>query len=223
MGDMGMFSGLVRCGHCGSKMYLCRRYGYEGQDYYSCSKYRTERSACPRFNSIRSCVLEECISVSLLDMIHYVLDNEKIVTQDLLEKSKKDMDKETDRKKKTYAKNESRISKIDEIIKHLYLDKISGQLSDERFVKMSSEFEAEQARLKEENIALGEEIALAKDKEMDVSQFMKMVRKHAEDVELTPALLNDLIDHIEVFPRNKETKQREIVIHYRFIGPYQPK
>ena len=85
---------------------------------------------------------------------------------------------------------------------------------------MSSEFESEQSKLKEENELLKEELSIVKDQEMDVNTFVSLVRKYGDSKELTPSLLNELIDYIEVFPKNKETGQREIVIHYNFIGPY---
>lgn len=88
---------------------------------------------------------------------------------------------------------------------------------------MALDFENEQAELKEENELLEQELSSAKDKEMDASKFISLVRKYGNSKELTPEILNSLIDHIEVFPKNKETGQREIVIHYNFIGPYQTK
>lgn len=223
MGDMGMFSGLVKCGNCGSKMYLCRRYGYRDQDYYICSQYRKDRSKCPKSNMIRSAVLEKIVASSILSMIDYVLSNQKSFVHDLMELSQKDMDKEMDRKKKLFQKNESRIDKIDNIIRQLYLDKVAGNLTDERFKKMALDFEKEQAELKEESKYLIQELSSAKEKEMDANKFISLVRKYGDSKELTPEILNSLIDHIEVFPKNKETGQREIVIHYNFIGPYQIK
>lgn len=41
-----------------------------------------------------------------------------------------------------------RIKEIDTVIENLYVDKISGKISDERFDKMANRFETEQAELK---------------------------------------------------------------------------
>ena len=61
-------------------------------------------------------MLKEIVSKSIMDMIDYVLHNQKSFIQDLMELSKKDMDTETERKKKLFQKNELRISKIDDIV-----------------------------------------------------------------------------------------------------------
>ena len=40
-----------------------------------------------------------------------------------------------------------RISKLDKIIQRLYEDNVEGEISDKRFAKMSSNYEAEQEQL----------------------------------------------------------------------------
>lgn len=44
---------------------------------------------------------------------------------------------------------DKRIQALDRIIQNLYEDKVCGNLTDERFVKMSQSFEQEQRELKE--------------------------------------------------------------------------
>lgn len=55
--------------------------------------------------------------------------------------------------------SQSRYDELDNIIQHLYEDKIKGQLTDERFTKLSAGYEAEQKGLEETIKALSEQIA----------------------------------------------------------------
>ena len=50
--------------------------------------------------------------------------------------------------------------------------------------------------------------------------FLRAIRKFMEMQTLTPIILRELIDKIEVFPvegKGKERTQR-VIVHYRFIG-----
>ena len=60
----------------------------------------------------------------------------------------RERDAEFSRKRETLSKAESRIAELDNLFKHLYEDNVTGKLSDERFIKMSHDYELEQSNLK---------------------------------------------------------------------------
>ena len=60
----------------------------------------------------------------------------------------RDRDAEFVRKCETLAKADTRIAELDRIISRLYEDNVIGKLSDERFIKMSHDYELEQSNLK---------------------------------------------------------------------------
>ncbi len=51
-------------------------------------------------------------------------------------------------KKAVLAQSEKRIAELDVIFKRIYEDNISGKLSDDRFIKLSRDYEQEQEQLK---------------------------------------------------------------------------
>ena len=55
-------------------------------------------------------------------------------------------------------RDEKRITELDMIFKRLYEDNISGKLTDERFHKLSTDYEAEQTGLQTQAAILREEI-----------------------------------------------------------------
>lgn len=56
---------------------------------------------------------------------------------------------------------EKRINQLDKIVQSLYEDKVSGKLSEERYIKMSDNYEAEQKELTEKVKTLKAEIEKA--------------------------------------------------------------
>ena len=70
----------------------------------------------------------------------------------------KERNKGLAKKRKLLSEGEKRITELDMIFKRLYEDNISGKLTDERFHKLSTDYEAEQAGLQTQAAILREEI-----------------------------------------------------------------
>ena len=73
-------------------------------------------------------------------------DTEGFVRQAMSNRMAAQMQEQT-QAKRTLEQQERRITEIDGIIKRLYEDNINGKLTDERFSKMSADYEREQAGL----------------------------------------------------------------------------
>ena len=148
MGDMGIFSGLLYCAECGGKMYQCRATNFtEEQKYVICSTYRKGKDLCTT-HSIKNVVLHEIVLRNLREAIQYVSQHEAEFMQEAADISMRDRDAEFARKHDTLAKADKRIAELDRIISRLYEDNVMGKLSDDRFIKMSHDYELEQSNLK---------------------------------------------------------------------------
>lgn len=180
MGDMGMFSGLLFCADCGGKMYLCRANHFKPeQEYYLCSTYRKDRTLCST-HSIRRVVLEEIVLRNLREAIQYVTQYEDDFVQRAADQSLRERDKELAQKKDTLAQSQKRIAELDVIIKRLYEDNISGKLSDERFIKLSRDYELEQTNLTNLVEHLRQEVKEQEKQKVNVRQFIAAVRKYTD-------------------------------------------
>ena len=220
MGDMGMFSGLLFCADCGGKMYLCRANRFKPeQEYYLCSTYRKDRALCTT-HSIRRVVLEEIVLRNLREAIQYVSQHEDDFIQQAADQSLREQNKELAQKKDDLSRSQKRIAELDVIIKRLYEDNISGKLSDERFIKLSHDYELEQMNLTNIVETLRQEIRKQEQQKVNVKQFIAVVRKYTDMQQLTASVLREFIDHIEVSQTDKQTKTREIKIVYSFIGAF---
>jgi hypothetical protein len=87
--------------------------------------------------------------------------------------------------KRDFEQKKNRSAAIDNIIRRLYEDNVAGKVSDERFFKMSAEYELEQSTLIKEIAEL--EIFLQEQRERAVStdSFLKLVRKYTDIKDLT--------------------------------------
>ena len=226
MGDMGMFSGLLYCADCGGKMYLCRANCYKPeQEYYICSTYRKDRTLCST-HSIRRVVLEEIVLRNLREAIQYVTQYEDDFVQRAADQSLRERDKELAQKKDTLTQSQKRIAELDVIIKRLYEDNISGKLSDERFIKLSRDYELEQTNLTNLVEHLRQEVKEQEKQKVNVRQFIAAVRKYTDMQQLDASVLREFVEKIyisEVYtPDENEPriKVREIEIVYNFIGAF---
>ena len=220
MGDMGIFSGLLYCAECGGKMYQCRATNFtEEQKYFICSTYRKGKDLCTT-HSIKNVVLHEIVLRNLREAIEYVTQYEAEFIQEAADSRLRERDAEFSRKRETLSRAESRIAELDNLFKHLYEDNVTGKLSDERFIKMSSDYELEQENLKSMAEVLREEIKQQEKQKTNVKAFISVVKKYTDMQELDASILREFIDRIEVSHTDKKSKTREITIVYNFIGAF---
>ena len=118
------------------------------------------------------------------------------------------------------------LAELDVIIKRLYEDNISGKLSDERFIKLSRDYELEQTNLTNLVEHLRQEVKEQEKQKVNVRQFIAAVRKYTDMQQLDASILREFVDKIyisEVYtPDDNEPriKVREIEIVYNFIGAF---
>ena len=124
------------------------------------------------------------------------------------------------RERKERSQYEKRVKDIDNLIQHIYEDNISGKITDDRFATLSINYEREQKDLKEKINELSTTIDKTNQEELDLTTFIDKVKKYTEIKELTPEIVNELIDKIYVYQQTKLNgkKYQEIDIHYAGVG-----
>lgn len=220
MGDMGMFSGLVYCADCGNKLSLCRTTSWErDKDNYVCATYKRKKGECSA-HYIRECVLEKLVLENLRKVIAYTRDYEDDFVRQITRNSLSEQEREQAGAKRQLAQQTRRVKEIDGIIKRLYEDNISGKLSDERFAKMSADYEREQKELEASAAELQRVIGEAEQQSVNIKSFLKIAKQYIEPDELTPAILHAFVEKITVHAPDKSSGHRtqRIDIHYNFVG-----
>ena len=107
--------------------------------------------------------------------------------------------------------------------KDYYEDNIEGKISDERFAKMSANYEAEQQTLESRTQELKEIINSEKENSLNADRFLKLVRKHTDIKELTAEVLRELVEKVYVYQSKRidGKKVQRIRIIYNCIGDFQ--
>ena len=220
MGDMGMFSGMVYCADCGNKLHLCRTKSWDRSlDNYVCGTYKRKRGECSA-HYIRSTVLETLILDNLRKVIAYVRDYEDDFVRQVTENKAAEQMQMLAASKRQLEQQARRITEIDNIIKRLYEDNLSGKLSDSRFSKMSADYEKEQQELESDYAELKKTVDAFEEKALNIKSFLKCVRKYTEPCELTADILHELVEKIIVYAPDKSSGHRtqQIDIYYNFVG-----
>lgn len=96
-----------------------------------------------------------------------------------------------------------RISELDVIISRIYEDNILGKLSDDRYSRMASMYENELRELIETISKSEQELEKAEQQNIDMRLLLKTLREITDFRELTPTIVNSLIQRIEVHNNDK--------------------
>jgi hypothetical protein len=220
-GEPPLFSGIAYCGDCGGKMYQNRFSSWEKKQHYLiCSTYSRKTGKCCVTHYIRNAVLEEIVLKNLREATAYISRFEDEFIRAATATEMREQNGNLAKKKKTLADTGTRIVEIDNLIAHLYEDNVSGKLSDERFVKLSGDYEREQGRLKKLAGSISQELKEQERARVGVKDFIGVAKKYTDLKELDVAMLREFIERINVFHMDKKTKTQKVEIIYNFIGAF---
>ena len=220
-GHENLFAGLVFCGTCGHKHYYCAfEKNGTNLDHYKCSKYSRTFDRCDNPHYIRKSDLEELVLLELNSLINQIQFDEGEFMKKLEHKFKIESSKQTNMQRQKLLNDERRFEEIDQIIQRLYEDNLVRKLSDDRFIKMSQNYELEQSRLKDSIYIVKQKLSMQENQSMDISRFMQRIHEYTKITELSVEIVNELIDRIIIHKPegNKRNRILKIEIHYNFIG-----
>jgi len=215
----GLFSGLVVCADCGSKLHFATCKNFEGrQDHYVCAKYKSGRGTCSA-HYIREDVLRDVVLERIRAVTEYVRANVEGFQEDWLMCRREEQEKSIREDRRRLEKSKKRLADIDKLITRIYEDMVLGSLSQERYQKMLEGYEAEQAALNNEVIGLEDWVATREEMEDNVDQFLALLEKYVDIPELTPTIVNEFIKQIIVYAPDKSSGKRtqKVKIVFNFL------
>lgn len=218
-GEMSIFSGLLYCADCGAKMYLNRHRGSE-KDAFNCASYRKEKERTCTSHYITLHAIEDIVLYDLQRVLGMAKGKETEFVSMLQEKNKKMTKSDLSEKAKECDEAEKRIAVLDRIIQNLYEDKVSGTLSEERFIKLSKNYESEQAELTDKVKFLKDELMAVQKETADINKFMRLIKRYTEITELNAEIVRTFIDKIYVHKGEKAQggHRQTIEIIYNCVG-----
>ena len=219
-GERSMFSGLLVCADCGSNLHFHFNQGNPEIKYFNCSNYKGNRGTCGSTHYVRVDFLEQVVLGEIRRLTKYAGLYEDDFLKEVIGHSRQAEETERRLKEKELKSLLTRDDELDGLFERIYEDNVSGKLSDDRFAKMSRRYEEEQKELSEKIKKLRSEIEKQSSCATSTDMFVSIVRKYTRARKLTPRMLNELVEKIEVYNAEKidgEWVQR-LRIHYNCVG-----
>ena len=183
-------------------------------------QHKGNRGSCTSTHYVRVDFLEQVVLGEIRRLTKYAGLYEDDFLKEVIGHSRQAEETERRLKEKELKSLLARDEELDGLFERIYEDNVSGKLSDDRFAKMSRRYEDEQKELAEKIKKLRSEIEKHSSQAMTTDMFISLVRKYTRARELTPRMLNELVEKIEVYNAEKidGVWEQRLRIHYNCVG-----
>ena len=215
----GLFAGLVYCADCGSKLHFATCKGFEGkQDHYRCSKYKSGRGECSA-HYIREDVLRELVLERIRAVNAYIRSDVEGFQEEWLHYRRADQERDIREDQKRVEQAKKRLATLDVVMSRLYEDYALGEISKEKYRKMTADYEAEQERLKLEIETTEEWVEQRQAMGDDLDAFIALTKKYVDVTELTQTIVNEYIRKIIIYAPDKSggKRRQKVEIIFNFV------
>lgn len=144
-------------------------------------------------------MFEKIVFEAISGLADFVKCHETVFLYMLAKKNNAMQQKEHKRLERAVEQDTKGIAEIDRLIEKVFEQNASGILSNERFSKMLQSYEKEQ-------------------KVTDLRLLLRTLREMTEIKELTPTLVNSLIERIEVYNNNKSSGHCYVKVNIYFTA-----
>ncbi len=204
-GRTSLFSGLIFCADCGSKLHFCASKSLRpNQEFYRCANYKDGRGTCT-IHYIRNVVLEKLVLDAISDFADFVRCNETVFLYMMAMQNKAMRKAEFKKMQEMVEYGEQRLSELERLMDKLYEDNAFGKISDADYERRVAKYEKEQKELVYSVSEAKSVLDKAEQKSMDLRLLLRTFRKMTDIRELTPTLVNSLIERIEVHNNDKSS------------------
>ncbi|MCL2052989.1 MAG: DUF4368 domain-containing protein [Oscillospiraceae bacterium] len=219
-GEKSMFSGLLVCADCGGGLNFHFNQANPDIKYFNCKNNNTTRKTCDKTHYIRVDFLEQVVLQEIRRLTKFANRHEAEFAKIIMGHSKQVSEIDGKLKQKELDKMVARDKELDRLFERTYEDNLAGKLSDERYAKMTRNYELEQGELSAKIKALRTELEKTSDKSVTADMFISAVRKYTRAKKLSERMLNELIERIEVYHAEviDGVKTQRLNIHYNCVG-----
>ncbi len=167
---------------------------------------------------IRDIVLERLVLEAVSDLSDFVRCYEPVFLYLLAKKNNAMRQKEYQQLQQAVENGTKRIAEIDRLIEKVFEQNAGGILSDERFAKMLQNYEKEQKALTQEVEENRQTLQNAEQRVMDLRLVLRTLREMTDIKELTPTLVNSLIERIKVHNSDKSSGHSHVKVDIYFTA-----
>ena len=221
-----VFTGLMICGECGAPMHFNRCVRRKEGSNYVCGSYRKSISYAERlctYNGIRVSTITEIVKEVIGNVTRYAITDEDAFRQALEKESKAIRPEAQKQMTKSIHAKEKRIAELEHLMKKLYEDFALSRISDERFEKLSSSYEQEEAETKQSLSELQSRINDAHSEAERTERFLALAKKYRDCTEVTDEMIRAFVEKIVVYKTlctGSGQRTKSIEVHLNFIGNF---
>ena len=199
-------SGLVKCADCGSTMSKCSN---GKQSYLRCKLYADsgKQRLCTRH------------SVRLDQLIDLVSERIRYYVQTYYELDPSDLQPQKDTRREALEQEQkaltTQLEKRSQALKTLYLDKVSGIISESQFVELNQSFLDEKSRLERRLAHIGEELTQRENTQQQTG-LLERARELLRLETVPRELVVGLVEKIEIGEKHPDTGKQDVSITWKF-------
>lgn len=221
-----IFCGLLKCSDCGYLLGLARnRKKWNEEDYsenfdFYCNRYRSHGLAGCSKHRISAVSLYNAILADIKRLANNALENDKQMISSIAAKLSKDEMDGMKQAERDLKKANKRLSELDRLFAKLFESHAKEEISDRNFSTLSASYEVEQKNLEAKISELNMIIKANRENGENAETFVDIIKNYADITELSQAMLNTLIDKIEVHePENIDGEYiQKLDVYYKFVG-----
>ena len=225
-GNTDKYAGYLYCADCGMKLYLHRgKHIKPDHNFYECGGYQTKGGGYCSIHHIKAMELDEVVLAELKKITLLAREHPQQFYEMAMQNGEREAQKLRKESEQKKSKLEKRNKELDNIIRCLYEDRVSGRITPERYDSLASGYEKEQSELKIELSELSNQLDNMSLQEKLVQDFIDKAKVNIEMKELTPELLRAFISRIEVYEKPEKysrTCGNTILIRYTFQTIHKP-
>lgn len=215
-----IFSGLLKCADCGANMTFHFRQKNPDIRYFCCPNNNKSRKTCPTTHMIRLDFLESVVLGEIKRLTKFARQYEDAFIRMIAGNSMEMLNAQRKQKEIELQKLLIRDKELDTLFSRMYEDNVAGKIDDQRFARMSKSYTDEQIVIAEKVKVLQAQLENEESKTVDTDMFVKAVRSYTRAQKLNERVLNELIDHIDVYHAETSNGKRvqNLTIHYNCAG-----
>lgn len=221
-----VLNGLIICGECGVPMMFHRMTRNEEYNDFVCRTHQKsaayEERLCTH-NSIRVTVIREIVRDTLRTVNRYAIADEDGFRRRLAQEAATYQPDDRKQMTKQIREKEKHIARLEHLLKKLYEDYALGHIPEERFDKLSAQYEQEEAILKAELADDQARLNEVQTASAQTDKYLALARKYRDCTEVTDDMILAFVEKIVVYRTIRPAKgqsTRQIEVHLNYIGQF---
>lgn len=210
-----IFRGIIYCSECGYHLSMAHK--RSGIGFYRCMNHYRHPENCLHTHAVHYDDLYEAVLERIQSTAKLFQDDSSFL--DMVSRMA-GQDASKRQAAQTQVKLEKRQSELARLLRKLFEDNAAGLVNDENYAVMFKAYQDEQAEVMEKLRNIQVELAKEDDYRVNAEKLRDVIGEYLDIQELTPFILNKLVERIEIGHTEivDGQPQQKITIAWRFVG-----